>query len=156
MLLIFRPFRVGHKVQIGGNTGTVRELSLFWTELVVDDKVQVIVPNSGVWGQPLRNFSVYPGSSYAGDIRMRIAEDSDLEATTAKIRSVVEGHPQVLADPAPSVLFDRSGADDALEIVIGFSIAEDDTAAVKSDLIKGVHDELRREDAPPQRARRHA
>jgi hypothetical protein len=41
-------------VQVGGNTGTVRELSLFWTELVTDDKVLVIVPNSGVWGQALR------------------------------------------------------------------------------------------------------
>jgi small-conductance mechanosensitive channel len=44
MLLIFRPFRIGHKVQIGGNIGTVKELSLFWTELVSDDEVQIIVP----------------------------------------------------------------------------------------------------------------
>ena len=36
MLLIFRPFRVGHKVQVGGSVGTVKELSLFWTELVTD------------------------------------------------------------------------------------------------------------------------
>jgi len=54
MLLIFRPFRTGHKVQVGGSVGTVTELSLFWTELVTDDKVQIIVPNGGVWGQPLR------------------------------------------------------------------------------------------------------
>src|SRR6516164_2240215 len=49
MLLIFRPFRIGHKVQISNSAGAVKELSLFWTELVTDDKVQVIVPNSGVW-----------------------------------------------------------------------------------------------------------
>ena len=53
MLLIFRPFKIGHKVQIGANIGTVKELTLFWTELETDDKVQVIVPNGGVWGQPL-------------------------------------------------------------------------------------------------------
>jgi small conductance mechanosensitive channel len=58
MLLIVRPFRIDHKVQIGGNIGTVNTLSLFWTELVNDDKVQIIVPNGGVWGQALRNFSV--------------------------------------------------------------------------------------------------
>ena len=33
---------------------------MFWTELVTDDKIQIIVPNGGVWGQPLRNFSIYP------------------------------------------------------------------------------------------------
>jgi small-conductance mechanosensitive channel len=38
MLLIFRPFRIGHKVQIGsGNIGTVKELTLFWTELITAD-----------------------------------------------------------------------------------------------------------------------
>ena len=63
MLLIFRPFKIGHKVQIGGNIGTVKELTLFWTELETDDKVQVIVPNGGVWGQPLRNYSIYPNSA---------------------------------------------------------------------------------------------
>ena len=47
MLLIVRPFRIGHKVQIGGNIGTVNALSLFWTELVSDDKVQIIVPYGG-------------------------------------------------------------------------------------------------------------
>ena len=41
MLLIFRPFRIDHKVQIGNSSGTVKELSVFWTELVTDDKVQV-------------------------------------------------------------------------------------------------------------------
>ena len=69
MLLIFRPFRVGHKVQVGGSLGTVKELSLFWTELVTDDKVQIIVPNGGVWGQPLRNFSIYPAPPHAGEVR---------------------------------------------------------------------------------------
>jgi len=44
----------------------------------------------------------------------------------------------VLADPAPSVLLDRSAAENALEIVVAFSTAEDQTAAVKSDLIKAV------------------
>ena len=34
---------------------------------------------------------------------------------------------------------DRSLAENALEIVVAFSTAEDKTAAVKSDLIKSVH-----------------
>ena len=156
MLLIFRPFRVGHKVQVGGNTGTVRELSLFWTELVTDDKVLVIVPNSGVWGQALRNFSIFPVSSHAGELRVPIAEETALDAALVKVRAIVEEHPRVLADPAPNVLLDRGANDNALEIVIGFSTAEDEIAVVKSDLIQAVHERLRSEDATPLRARRRA
>jgi small conductance mechanosensitive channel len=136
MLLIFRPFRTGHKVQVGGILGTVTELSLFWTELVTDDKVQVIVPNGGVWGQPLRNFSTYPAQPHQGEVRFRVAEETELEPTIEQLRDIVGADPRVRADPAPSVLLDRSAAENALEIVVAFATAEDETAAVKSDLIK--------------------
>jgi len=139
MLLIFRPFRIGHKVQIGGNLGTVRQLSLFWTELVTDDQVQVIVPNGSVWGQPLRNYSIYPAPPHTADVHFRIAEEIELEAAIEEVRAIVKAQPLVLADPTPKVLLDRSTADNALEIVVAFSTADDDTATVKSDLIKAVH-----------------
>ena len=90
MLLIFRPFKIGHKVQIGGNIGTVKELTLFWTELETDDNVQVIVPNGGVWGQPLRNYSIYPTPPHTGEVRFRIAEDSDLDTALGRVRALVE------------------------------------------------------------------
>jgi small conductance mechanosensitive channel len=149
MLLIFRPFRIGHKVQIGGSVGTVKELSLFWTELVSDDKVQIIVPNGGVWGQPLRNFSIYPAPPHPGEVRFRTAEGAELEPVIEKVSVVVEAHPRVLADPAPSVLLDRAAAENAIEIVVAFSTTEDETARVKSDLIKAVHAALNPEPDKP-------
>ena len=110
MLLIFRPFRIDHKVQIGNSSGTVKELSLFWTELVTDDKVQVIVPNNGVWGQLLRNFSIYPAPPHASEVRFRIAGDTELDPAIEQVRNLVRADPRVLADPVPSVLLDRSAA----------------------------------------------
>jgi small conductance mechanosensitive channel len=139
MLLIVRPFRIGHKVQIGGNIGTVNALSLFWTELVSDDKVQIIVPNGGVWGQALRNFSVYSAPPHAGEVRFRIPEGIELEPAIEKVRAIVEGDPRVLADPAPTVLLDHSADDSAIEIVVVFYTADNEIAIVKSDLIKTVH-----------------
>jgi len=88
MLLIFWPFRIGHKVQIGGSVGTIKELSLFWTELVSDDRVQIIVPNGSVWGQPLRNFSIYPAPPHTGEVRFRIAEGTELEKAIEKVRAI--------------------------------------------------------------------
>jgi small conductance mechanosensitive channel len=139
MLLIFRPFKIGHKVQIGGNIGTVKELSLFWTELVSDDKVQIIVPNGGVWGQALRNFSIYPAPPQAGEVRFRIPEGIELDPAIEKVRAIVEAHPHVLADPAPSMLLDHTADDNAIEIVVVFYTADYEIAALKSDLIKAVH-----------------
>jgi small conductance mechanosensitive channel len=153
MLLIFRPFRIGHKVQIGGNQGTVRELSLFWTELVSDDQVQIIVPNGGVWGQPLRNYSIYaapsPSPTHAGEARFRIAEETDLDQAIETVRGVVNSQPRILADPAPNVLLDRTAAENALEIVVTFATEGDGVAAAKSDLIKAVHTALAPVSAAP-------
>jgi small conductance mechanosensitive channel len=149
MLLIFRPFRIGHKVQIGANAvGTVKDLSLFWTELVTDDRVQLIVPNAGVWGQPLRNFSIYPAPPHAGEIRFPVGAGTALETAVEHVRAAVEAEKRVLADPAPSVLLDRAPA--AVEIVVSFATAGDDAAAVKSDLIKAIDGALEGE------SRKHA
>ena len=138
MLLIFRPFRIGHKVQIGGNTGIVKELSLFWTELETDDNVQVIVPNGGVWGQSLRNYSIYPAPPPAAELRLPIADGADLDWALGAVRGLVAADARVLPDPKPSVLLDRGAAENGIEIVAGFSTTGDETAAVKSDLIRAA------------------
>lgn len=59
MLLIFRPFQIGDKIEVAKQTGTVKALNLFITELVNENNVQVLVPNGQVWGAPLTNFSAY-------------------------------------------------------------------------------------------------
>jgi small conductance mechanosensitive channel len=142
MLLIFHPFRIGHKVQVGANLGTVRQLTLFWTELVTDDQIQVIVPNASVWGQPLRNYSIYPARPFAGEAHVPVGEEIELQSALEKARAIVEAQPRVLSDPAPKVLLDRSKAENGLEIVVAFSTADDEAAEVKTDLIKAIHEAL--------------
>jgi small-conductance mechanosensitive channel len=97
------------------------------------------VPNGGVWGQALRNFSIYPAPPQAGEVRFRIPEGIELEPAIERVRAIVEAHPRVLADPAPSVLLDHSADDSAIEIVVVFYIADNEITIVKSDLIKAVH-----------------
>lgn len=150
MLLIFRPFRVGDKVQVGGMTGTVKTVTLFWTELTTDDNIQIIVPNAGIWGQPLRNYTVYGTGLQSGQAHFWIREGANAEELLRRVRSIVESHKGIAKTPAPTVLLDRTATENALEIVVGFSTAGD-PALIKSDLIQSVEKELgagaRRKDA---------
>ncbi len=57
MLLIFRPFKVGDYVEAGGTAGTVKDIRLFFSELATPDNVQVLVPNSQVWGTVVKKYS---------------------------------------------------------------------------------------------------
>ena len=90
----------------------------------------MIVPNSGVWGQPSRNFSIYPAPPHAGEMRFQTPEGTDLVPAIERVHRLVSADPRVLADPAPSVLLDRP-AGDALEIVVGFYTTEYVAALVK-------------------------
>ena len=57
MLLFLRPFRTGDYVEVGGKGGTVKEVSLFATELATADNVYISVPNSSIFGNTITNFS---------------------------------------------------------------------------------------------------
>src|SRR5690349_6151077 len=59
MLLLFRPFKLGDSIEVGGKSGTVQNLNLFFTELAGGDNVQILIPNGQVWGQALTNNSAY-------------------------------------------------------------------------------------------------
>ena len=57
MLLIFRPFKIGDYVEAGGTAGSVISISVFSTTLHSPDNVRIIVPNSKIYGQIVKNFS---------------------------------------------------------------------------------------------------
>ena len=78
MLIVFRPFRTGDYVVVAGSSGTVKEISIFTTELATSDNNQIIVPNGRIWGAAITNYSVYAtrrvdmdfGVSYSSDLKV--------------------------------------------------------------------------------------
>jgi small conductance mechanosensitive channel len=143
MLLIFRPFRVDHRVQVAGVDGTVMGLSLFWTELVTDANVQVIIPNGSVWGQPLRNYSVYPQPTAMSEARFRLPPGADPDSAKRRIEAAAASVGTIRSTPRIGVFFDRDPEDNALEIVVSFAPADPKTAAgARSDLTRAVYEAL--------------
>jgi len=135
MLLIFRPFRTGQYVEIGGIAGTVKELTLFFTELNTPDNVQIIVPNSGIWGQPLKNYSSYPTRRV--DITFGISYADDINKAMDIIRSVYEADPRSMKEPEP-FLGVIALNDSSVDIVMRLWVANADYWPVKFDITKKV------------------
>ena len=57
MLVLFRPYRLGDFVEIAGQSGTVKDISLFTTILATGDNKKIIVPNGSAWGDIITNYS---------------------------------------------------------------------------------------------------
>jgi small conductance mechanosensitive channel len=142
MLLIFRPFRIGHHIQVGGNDGIVKNLTLFWTEVVTDGNVQIIIPNSGVWGQALKNLSIYPQPAATTVLHIPVTDSNHLGVAKDKVLSIVAAIPGVANTPAPKVMFDRSSADNSLQFLVKFTAISPDADVVKGEILEAVQNGL--------------
>jgi len=140
MLLIFRPFRIGHSVTVSGNTGVVKGLSLFWTEIVTDGNVQVIIPNGSVWGSAIKNMSVYDAPVATVELRMPAPHGVGLEAARRRVLGIVERAEGVKGAPAPAVYLDRGGADNGMQLVAVYAPVAGQEAQVRTDILRGVEE----------------
>ena len=101
MLVIFRPVKVGDYVVIGGDSGTVREVTLFTTELSTPDNAQVIVPNGKIWASSITNHSFYDTRRVS--LTFGVAYGSDLKKVEAVMRAAIEADERVHGEPEPYV-----------------------------------------------------
>jgi small conductance mechanosensitive channel len=108
MLLIFRPFTVGHWVEVGGVAGSVREVGIFSTVLFTGDNVRVVVPNSQVYGQTMKNYTA--NETRRIDLVMGVSYDDDLQVAQDTILQTLRSDERVLEDPAPTVAVSELGA----------------------------------------------
>lgn len=107
LLLVFRFFRVGDFVEVAGTSGKVREVGIFSTVLDTPDNVQVIVPNSEIFGDVIRNFT---GNEHRRiDLVVGVGYDDDLQVAQETMERVLAEHDDVLADPEPVVAVHELG-----------------------------------------------
>lgn len=142
MLLIFRPFRAGHYVEVGGIAGTVKLLSLFTTELATPDNVQIFVPNSQIWGQALRNFSFHPTRRV--DFSFGISYGDDIGKAMEAIRDVFEADPRCLKEPELFMGVGNLG-DSSVDITVRVWSATADYWPLKFELTRQVKERFDRE-----------
>lgn len=101
MLILFRPYKLGQFVDIGGTAGTVKDINLFITELATGDNVQIIMPNSKAWGSVITNYSTHPTRRV--DFTFGIDYSDDIDKAIGIITELAIKDERVHKDPAPWV-----------------------------------------------------
>ena len=103
MLLVLRPFRVGHFVELaGGRQGTVREIGLFTTLIITRDGVYVSIPNSAIFGAVIMNFT----RERLRRVTFLVPVDraNDLDKARDVIVETLGSIDGVIKEPAPSAI----------------------------------------------------
>lgn len=101
MIMVYKPFDVGHFVTLAGVSGTVRDVSLVSTTLNTPDNQAITIPNSNVWGSIITNVSA--NDTRRVDLRFGIAYTDDADKAQKILEEVVAAHPMVLPEPAPVI-----------------------------------------------------
>ena len=87
LILGFRPFRVGDFIDAAGVMGTVKEIHLFTTNLATPDNVLIIVPNSKLHGDIIKNYSANPTRRV--DLVIGIGYGSSIEEAQRVVREIL-------------------------------------------------------------------
>ena len=115
MLLIFRPFKLGDFIEAGGVAGKVLEISIFSTILHTGDNVRIVVPNSTVYGDVIKNYSY--NDTRRIDLVMGIGYSDDIGRAIETLQRVMAADSRVLKDPAP-VIAVHELADSSVNLVV--------------------------------------
>jgi len=135
MLLIFRPFKLGDFIEAAGHAGTVKDLGLFVTELATGDNVQIIIPNSKIWGDSIKNISHHDIRRI--DLVIGIGYDDDIDLAFQSLDDILKKDERALSDPAPAYFVDSLG-DSSVNIGLRVWAARENFFALKCSLIKNI------------------
>lgn len=107
MIIFFRPFKNGDFVEVSGQSGTVKDISLNYTELASLSNTQIIIPNAQIWGNTITNYSIYP--TRRAEWTFGVSYDSDLKKAEEIIRDTILSDPRSHAEPEPFIQVNNLG-----------------------------------------------
>jgi small conductance mechanosensitive channel len=97
MILIYDPFDIGDVIEAAGVMGTVDQMNLVSTTILTFDNQTLIVPNSRIWGNVIRNTTAMDQRRV--DLSFPLALDADVEQAEKIFESMCREHPAVLDEP---------------------------------------------------------
>ncbi len=139
MLLFFRPFKVGDFIDAGGTTGSVEEIGVFATTLKSPDNIKIVVPNSQVYGQTIKNFNGFDTRRI--DLVVGISYDDDIGKAIDTIQRIVSADQRVMAEPETLIAVSNLG-DSSVDLVVRPWCAGSDYWPLRFDLTRKIKEGL--------------
>lgn len=135
MILFFKPFKVGDFIETSGETGTVVEISVVYTEILTLDNRRVTIPNGQLTNSVIKNYS--SEELRRVDLNFNVAYNSDDKQVKDIIGQVIAAHPQALKDPEPFVRL-SAHSESALVYTVRIWCKNEDYWTVYFDVLENV------------------
>lgn len=141
MIIFFRPIKNGDFVEISGQMGTIKDISLNFTELASIGNVQIIIPNSQVWGNTIVNYSAYP--LRRAEWIFGVGYGANLAAAERTIRDTIMSDPRSKSAPEPFIQVNNLG-DFSVDFLVRVWVDAEAYFAYQADMTRNVKEALDR------------
>jgi small conductance mechanosensitive channel len=101
LILLYRPYDIGDFIETNGVLGKVSRMSLVNTTVLTIDNQTLVLPNSKIWGEVIRNVTAQ--SERRVDMIFSIGYADDIAKAEKVLSDIVHSHEKVLEEPAPVV-----------------------------------------------------
>jgi small-conductance mechanosensitive channel len=135
ILLTERPVKVGDLISISGVEGDIRRINVRATEIQLSDRSIVIVPNSQLISQNLRNVTLGGSAQGVASLELVFPLDIDPEEVKDLLLNAYCENETVLEKPAPFVRFSKLTPDGITLTVTGYVASPRIVGVTKSDLL---------------------
>lgn len=135
MILIFKPFRVGDYIESAEVSGTVQDISIFYTVLITPDNKTVHCPNGALSNTHVTNYSEQ--ETRRVDIPVSVSYDADVAAVKQLLTETAAANEMILPDQPPFVRLSEC-ADSSLDFTVRVWCKNTDYWTVKFDLTEAI------------------
>ncbi|OUS24729.1 mechanosensitive ion channel protein MscS ['Osedax' symbiont bacterium Rs2_46_30_T18] len=115
MLLLFKPFKEGDFIEAAGVSGVVENIAIFNSMLRTGDNRSVIVPNGGIYGGVIVNYSAR--DTRRVDMIFGIGYEADLRQAKQLLADIIGEDERVLKEPG-TVIAVSELADSSVNFIV--------------------------------------
>lgn len=140
MLMIFKPFKLGDFVDASGVSGTVTELTMFYTVIKTVDNKRITIPNGNLMNTNIVDYSAEEFRRV--DLEFACAKTEKPSMVQDIMMNVIEQNPKVLSEPDLPFARVNGGTNDAMTFSVKVWCANADYWDVYYDLTQGIIEAL--------------
>lgn len=141
-LIIERPVTIGDSVKIGETAGTIEDIRILSTTLKTYEGIYVRIPNETVFNSEITNYVANVARRF--EYKIDIGYSDDAEKAIRVIQELLEAHPFVLKNPAPSIYVDELG-DNGFTVVVRIWAPSREWWAVRTEMLLKIKSALEAE-----------
>ncbi|MCM4155301.1 mechanosensitive ion channel domain-containing protein [Gramella sp. AN32] len=107
LIIVLKPFKIGDFIEAQGTSGTVVEISLFYTKIDTFGNQRVVIPNGQLSNDNITNYSF--NGTRREKLSFGISYDDDIKKAKEVLTQLVMEQDLILKEPEPQVLVAELG-----------------------------------------------